>query len=115
MAQLGLQPPEPFNFHNPDDWPRWKCRFEQFRKASSLTADSAKKQVNTLLYCMGEEAEAVLSSTNVTAEERAVYETILGKFDAFFQVRRIVIFERAQFNQRNQLSGETMEQYIMEL
>ena len=109
MAHLRLQP---FNFRNPDDWPRWKRRFEQFREASSLTDDSARKQVNTLLY---EEADAVLSSTNVTAEERAVYETVLEKFDAFFQVRRNVIFERARFNQRNQLSGETMEQYIMEL
>ncbi len=112
MAQLRLQPPEPFNFCNPDDWPRWKRRFEQFKEASSLTA---RKQVNTLLYCMGEEADAVLSSTNVTAEERAVYETVLGKFNAFFQVRRNVIFERARFNQRNQLSGETMEQYIMDV
>ena len=61
-----------------------------------------------ILFCT-EEADAVLSSTNVTAEERAVYETVLEKFDAFFQVRRNVIFERARFNQ---LSGE---QYIMEL
>ncbi len=61
-----------------------------------------------ILFCT-EEADAVLSPTNVTAEERAVYETVLEKFDAFFQVRRDVIFERARFNQ---LSGE---QYIMEL
>ncbi len=66
MAHLRLQPPEPFNFRNPDDWPRWKRRFEQFREASSLTDDSAK----LILFCT-EEADAVLSSTNVTAEERA--------------------------------------------
>ena len=30
MAQLQLQPPEPFNFRNPDDWPQWRRRFEQF-------------------------------------------------------------------------------------
>ena len=33
----------------------------------------------------------------------------------FFLVRRNVIFERARFNQRNQLEGKTAEQYIMEL
>ncbi len=49
-AHLRLQPPEPFNFRNPDDWPRSKRRFGQFREASSLTDDSARKQVNTLLY-----------------------------------------------------------------
>ena len=115
MAQLRLLPPDQFDFRNPDDWPRWKRRFQQFREASSLTEDSAKKQVNTLLYCLGEEAEAVLSSTTITAEERDVYDTVVSKFDSFFQVRRNVIFERARFNKRDQLPGETVEQYIMEL
>ena len=30
MALLRLQPPEQFNFKNPDNWPRWKRRFQQF-------------------------------------------------------------------------------------
>ena len=62
------------------------------------------KQVHTLLYCIGEEAEAVLSE-----------KSVCGKFDGFFKVRRNVIFERARFNRRNQHDGETAEQYIMEL
>ena len=66
----------------------------------------------TLLYFLGEEAEDVLKSTNVTEEERKVYATLLGKFDAFFQVRKNVIFERTPFNRRPQLEGETAEQYI---
>ena len=66
----------------------------------------------TLLYCFGEEAEDVLKSANITEEERKVYATVLGKFDAFFQVRKNVIFERARFNQRPQLEGKTAEQYI---
>ena len=36
----------------------------------------------------------------------------LAKFDAFFQVRKNVIFERAQFNCRNQLETESAEQFI---
>lgn len=48
-------------------------------------------------------------------EERKVYDTIMGHFDAFFQVRRNVIFERARFNLKNQLPGESSEQYIMAL
>ena len=115
MAQLRLEPPAPFNFRTPDDWPRWRKRFEQFRVASGLANDDAVKQVNTLLYCLGEEAEGVLSSTNVTADERKVYDTVLEKLDGFFKVRRNVIFERARFNRRNQLGTESAEQYIMEL
>ena len=113
MAQLHLRPPDPFNFRNPDDWPRWKRRFEQYRVAAGLTADSAAKQINTLLYCLGEEAEAVLDSTNASADEKKVYDTVIGKFDGFFQIRRNVIFERARFNRRAQQEGETAEHYIM--
>ena len=93
MAQLRLEPPEPFNFRAPDDWPRWKRRFEHFWIASGLQGQTQVQQVSTLLYCLGEEAEGVLTSTNVTADERKVYDTVIGKFDTFFKVRRKVIFE----------------------
>ena len=60
MAKLRLEPPEPFNFRTPDDWPHWKRRFER---------QNPVQQVDTLLYCLEEEAEGVLTSTNVTADE----------------------------------------------
>lgn len=115
MAQLRLEPPEPFNFRMPDDWPRWKKRFEQFNVASGLSKDDSAKQAQTLLYCMGEESESVLSSTDIKDDERSVYRTVMEKLDAFFKVRRNVIFERARFNRRIQQPGETAEQYIMEM
>ena len=113
MAQIRLEPPEAFNFRRSDDWPRWKQRFHQFRIASGLAAETAVKQVQTLLYCMGEEAEAVLSSTDITEDEKKVYDTVLDKMDGYFKVRKNVIFERARFNRRNQQDGESAEQYIM--
>ena len=60
MASICLQPPSPFDFKTPDEWPRWKRRFEQFRLASDLADESDDRQVSTLLYCMGEEAEDIL-------------------------------------------------------
>jgi len=68
-----------------------------------------------LLYCIGEEGESILASTNATDEERKSYTAVVDKFDAFFKVRRNVIYERAQFNRRSQQQDETTEQYIMEL
>ena len=115
MAQIRLQPPNRFNFREPEEWPRWKRRFEQFRVASGLKTEDPEKQVSTLLYCLGEEAEAVLESTNINDDERKVYDTVLKKFDDFFRIRKNVIYERACFNCRNQLQGETAEQYIMAL
>ena len=115
MADIRLQPPEPFDFKNPDDWTRWKRRFEQFRIASSLDTQSDSKQVSMLLYSMGEEAEVVLASTGITDEERKCYERVVGKLDGYFHVRHNVIFERARFNKRDQLEGESGDQYITEL
>ena len=115
MAQLNLKPPEPFDFRNTDDWPRWKRRFQQFRVASGLTGDDAEKQISTLLYCLGEQAEAVLSSTNASEEELKDYDAVVKKFDEFFKVRKNTIFERARFNRRNQHEGESAEHYIMAL
>ena len=76
---------------------------------------STSKQVNTLLYCLGEEAESMLKSTKITEEETKNYETVLEKFDSLFQLRRNVIFERAHFSRRCQLPGESVEEYIVEL
>ena len=70
MASLRLQPPPQFDFKNPDEWPRWIRRFEQFRLASGLSAESDDRQISTLLYCMGEDAEDTLISTNITDEDR---------------------------------------------
>ena len=68
--------------------------------------------MSTLLYAMGEDAEDTLLSTNPSEEERGSYEQVIAKFDAFFQVRRNLIFERARFNKRHQTEGESVEQFI---
>ena len=58
-ASIRLDPPGPFNFRQPDDWKR---RFEQFRATSGLVDTVELRQVFTLLYCIGEDAEEVLTS-----------------------------------------------------
>ena len=109
MASLQLKLPQPFDFKKPDEWPRWSKRFEQFWVASGLSSESDTRQVCTLLYCLGTEAEDVLRSTNISEDDRKKYNVVHEEFDAFFQVRKNVIFERARFNRRNQLEGETAE------
>ena len=99
----------------PDEWPKWKKRFQQYRSASGLDAESEPRQVDTLLYCLGEEADSVLSSTNISSANRKKYDRVMEKFDGYFEVRRNIIFERARFNRRSQKDGESVEQYITEL
>ena len=80
-----------------------------------LSQDDASKQVNTLLYCLGEEAEDILASTNPFQEETRAFFTVILKFDSFFKICKNVIFERARFNREKQLEGESTEQYITHL
>ena len=114
-TSLQLQPPEPFSFDDPEGWPRWKWRFMQFRSASGLASASNEQQTSTLLYCLGEKAEDVLISAGATDEDRAMVDSLIKKFDAFFDDRRNVIYERARFNLRTQQPGESAEQFIIAL
>ena len=65
LAQVCLQPPDPFNFKVPDDWPRWEWQFGQSRVTSGLTEGPDKK----------------LSLANATKEDRANYDQVIGKFN----------------------------------
>ncbi len=58
-ANFTIQPPEPFNFSKPQEWEKWIWRFERFRLASNLHVSSQANQVNTLINCMGDEADDV--------------------------------------------------------
>ena len=107
-----LQPPYPFEFKDPEAWPRWKRRFEQFHQAPCLDKDDGAKQVSILLYCMGKDAKETLASTNISDDDRKSYESVIGKFDVFFKVRKNVIFEHAQFNRRCRRADESAEQFI---
>ena len=115
MATLTLQPPASFNFAKPDEWPKWIKRSEQYHVALGLSKDSDARQVSTLLYCLGEEAEDVLSSTNISEDDKTKYSKVLEKLNSFFKIRKNVILEQAKFNHPYQLPGESAEQYITTL
>ena len=115
MNAIRLEPPTPFAFHNPDDWPRWKRRFQQFRLASGLAEADPQRQVSTLLYCMGESAEETLNSTKISEEHHKEFDKVIDEFDRFFNVRKNTIFERARFNRRVQGEDESVEHFITDL
>ena len=61
---------EQFDFKRPDQWLRWKRRFEQFLSASGLDKESDERKVSALLYCLGPDADDVLTSTNIGDDDR---------------------------------------------
>ena len=66
MATMNINPPKPFNFKDPENWPRWKKRFQQFREVSGLSTGKA---------------DDVLTSTNITEEEYERFDDVLTRSD----------------------------------
>ena len=75
-VNIALKPPGQFDFSKPDEWPKWKKRFQQYRSASGLDAESEPRQVDTLLYCLGEEADSV---PNISSANRKKYDRVMEK------------------------------------
>ena len=111
-GSVPLQLLQQINFKKPDEWAKWKRRFEQFLSTSGLDKENDALKINTLLYCLGEEAEGVLSSTGITEESRKKYADVVAKFEEHFKVCRNVIYDRAHFNKRDQKEGESVKEYI---
>ena len=115
LSSFQISPPERFDFAKQEKWPHWIRRFERFRIASQLDQNTGESQVNTLIYCMGDEADDILSSFNLINDQGKDYNTVKSKFDSHFIVRRNTIYERAKFNKRSQVAGESVDTFITSL
>ena len=114
-ASFQVVPPESFNFACPEQWTKWIRRFERFRIASGLSAKDDEAQVNTLIYAMGDEADDILRSFNLSEDDSKRYDAVKGKFESHFDKRRNVIYERARSNMRRQEENEAIDTFVTAL
>lgn len=54
------------------------------------------------MYIMGDQAEDIFGTFNLTGEDSKTFSVVMERFDKYFIPRRKVIFERARFNTRIQ-------------
>ena len=64
---------------------------------------------------MGDEADDVLQSFGMSADDRKKYNAVENKFEGHFIIKRKVIFERAHLNMRVQTEGESVDTFITDL
>ena len=64
---------------------------------------------------MGNEADDILRSFQLSEEDKQKYAKVKEKFDAHFDQRKNTIFERAKFNRRKQEEGESVDDFITSL
>ena len=100
MANFQVTAPDSFNFTRPEDWPKWIRTFERYRLASGLNSKLEEMQVNALIYYMGDQADDILLSFGLSADDSKQYNTVKEKFERHFVILRNTIYERAKFNQR---------------
>ena len=67
--------------------------------------------MSSLLYTMGPQSDTVLNALRLRADEKIV----LAALNAYFKPKKYVIFERARFYRRNQMTSELAEQFIRAL
>ena len=64
---------------------------------------------------MGETAEDVMTSTDISEDNRKQFDSVIAKFDSFFKIHKNVIFEHARLNRCSQEDGESAEEFITSL
>ena len=81
----------------------------EIQSSLKIGAEGRRRQVNTLIYAMGDQANDIPTSFMLSDEDRKSYATVKSKFDNRFIQRRNVLFERAKFNRRSQEENEPAE------
>ena len=89
-----MAPPERFDFSRPDEWAKWIRRFDRFRCASGLAEIAEESQVHTLIYSMGDAADDILTSFELSEEDRKKYKTERDRFEAYFVKKKQFSSER---------------------
>ena len=84
MATHTIAPPAPFNFKNPEEWPKWIRRFERYRISTELSEKDEVLQINTMMYCMGDEADDIVKSFTFAGGDEKKYAKVKEKFDQHF-------------------------------
>ena len=87
-------------------WMKWSSHFECYRVASGLKNEPEHEQVSTLLYSMGDCADDILATLHID-ENKATYEEVCTALN--------LIVQRARFNKRQQLLGESVDAFIQDL
>lgn len=117
-----IKPPGPLDFASASEcWGDWRRRFERYRSASGLADQAQQRQVDSLIYIMGEEAEKIMVQITPRAagadEEAAdtLFIRTLEGFDAYFSPRDNSLHYSIVFSSRVQGPDESNEEFIRDL
>ena len=98
------------------NWKRFRRVWSNYEIASRLVKQPKDERTATLLTCLGADALEIVDGLNFSnEEERSDIDVVLGKLEAFCVGETNEIYERYQFNKRDQESGESIDSYVAAL
>ncbi|XP_067945271.1 uncharacterized protein [Watersipora subatra] len=109
-----FSPPGEFDFV-PENWQEWIARWDMFYSISKLSKEDNVIQINSLLYSMGPASNSIFKSLGLSNDDAKDYAKVVAGFTRYFAPKKYIIFERARFFRRDQLVGETVEEYVRAL
>ena len=107
--------PDAFDFEQPGSWSKWIRKFNRYMTVSGLDEKPEPKQVDSLIYCMGEKAEDILDTFKLSAEDQKKFNIVKESFDRHFSSTTSTVYERAKFNRRIQEPGESIDSFVTDL
>ena len=117
-TQLQVQQPDHFDFNQPEKFDEWKSRFELFvtlAKVGEGATNASKVKRDAFVYMLGPNAIDILNTFQLSDEDNAKYETVLAKFEDYFNSSRSVLADRWTFRERKQNPGESINDFIISL
>jgi RNase H-like domain found in reverse transcriptase/Reverse transcriptase (RNA-dependent DNA polymerase)/Integrase zinc binding domain len=118
MDSGGFQPPKQLSLTGnvAENWRRWVQKFRLFLKATGGENKDSSVDVSKLLCLIGDEALEVYNTFSYEAagdNEKLV--TVLAKFEEYCSPRKNIVYERFKFFSLSQKSGQSFEQFLLEL
>ena len=101
MMEAFVKPPEPLEATkgNPaHTWVKWRQRFQIYLQATSMATKPSTQKVGLLLNHIGENGIEIFTNFAFDeGEDRTNFDTVVGKFDAYFTKRDPPLMPREHF------------------
>ncbi|UYV81264.1 hypothetical protein LAZ67_20000582 [Cordylochernes scorpioides] len=113
---MGTRLAKTFAFSTPNEWPKWRKRFERYLVVSGMKKKEEAYKIDLLMYLIGDRADDIFRTFRFEKEEEATkFDSVLKAFDSHFCVGKNIIYERAKFNSRVQEDREPVDEFITSL
>ena len=112
-------PPMDFTRNISENWARWKELMELVLAGPSTNKWTETQKAAQFLICIGQQgrdmARALFSSSELSEDDKKELQSCSPSFETHCAPKKNVTIQRKLFYERNQSSGETIDEWITQL